>query len=107
MAVNHPRTKLVNFRLSAEEYEGLKDACGNNNARSVSDFARSAVLSKFRPADKPAFETNLTAVNNKVGELESNLQNLMRQMGLLSQPMALATINRGVAFNASPQARNE
>ena len=107
MAVNHPRTKLVNFRLSSEEYEGLKDACGNNNARSVSDFARSAVLSKFRPADQPVFETNLTAVNNKVGELESNLQNLMRQMGLLPKPMALVAIHSGVAFNSSPQARNE
>ncbi len=107
MAVNHPRTKLVNFRLSSEEYEGLKDACGNNNARSVSDFARSAVLSKFRPADKPAFEVSLTAVNNKVGELESNLQNLMRQMGLLSQPMALLPISSGAAFNSSPQARIE
>ena len=107
MAVNHPRNKLVNFRLSAEEYEGLKDACGNNNARSVSDFARSAVLSKFLPADQPVSQPSLASVNNKVGELESNLHNLMRQMGLLSQPMALVPFSSGAAFNSSPQARKE
>ena len=106
MAVNHPRTKLVNFRLSEEEYEGLKDACGNNNARSVSDFARSAVLSKFRPAVTPAFEANLTVMNHKVGELEMNLNHLMRQISVAAQPLTLVPVSSGAAFQSSPQARN-
>ena len=107
MAINQPRTRLVNFRLSAEEYDRLKDACGTNHSRSVSEFARSAVLSKFLPAPPPAFEDSLTAVNSKVNELENNLHTLMRQMGLISNPMAIARISGGLASNASPQARKE
>lgn len=38
-----PRTKLVSFRLSAEEYKQLADACAAEGARSISEFARSAL----------------------------------------------------------------
>lgn len=106
MAVTNPRTKLVNFRLSEEEFDSLKDACGTLGARSVSDFARSAVLSKFRPAAEPAYETSLAMMNGKVGELESNLNYLMRQLGLGQQPMAMAaSASFGAAYNPSPQAQ--
>ncbi len=45
MPVYRPRTRLVNFRLSEDEYQMLKDTCARSGARSVSDYARSAVLS--------------------------------------------------------------
>jgi hypothetical protein len=44
MSVWKPRNRLVNFRLSEEEFEGLQAACRASGARSLSDFARSAVL---------------------------------------------------------------
>jgi hypothetical protein len=102
MAVTNPRTKLVNFRLSEEEFDSLIDACGTLGARSVSDFARSAVLSKFRPAVVPAIETSLSVMSEKVGELESNLNYLMRQFGLSQVALATPT---GAAYNPSPQAQ--
>jgi hypothetical protein len=37
------RTKLVSFRLSEEEYEQLSRACMATGARSISDFARTAL----------------------------------------------------------------
>ena len=43
MSVLKPRTRVVYFRLSEDEYEQLSRFCVNGNARSVSDFARSAV----------------------------------------------------------------
>jgi len=43
--VFRPRTRLVNFRLSEDEYQELKSTCSKSGARSVSDYARSAVLS--------------------------------------------------------------
>ena len=45
MPVYRPRTRLVNFRLSDDEYLTLKDTCARSGARSVSDYARAAVLS--------------------------------------------------------------
>jgi hypothetical protein len=37
------RTRAINFRLSEEEFEELKRACAARGARSLSDFARTAV----------------------------------------------------------------
>ncbi len=45
MPVYRPRTRLVNFRLSEDEYKTLKDISAASGARSVSDYARAAVLS--------------------------------------------------------------
>jgi transposase len=45
LPVYRPRTRLVNFRLSEDEYQSLKETCAQSGARSVSDYARSAVLS--------------------------------------------------------------
>lgn len=44
MPVFRPRTRLVNFRLSEDEYQALKEICARSGARSVSDYARAAVL---------------------------------------------------------------
>lgn len=44
MPVYQPRTRLVNFRLSEEEYQVLRETCARSGARSVSDYARAAVL---------------------------------------------------------------
>ena len=44
MSVLKPRNRLVNFRLTEEEYAALYLASGKSGARSLSDFARSAVL---------------------------------------------------------------
>ena len=46
MPVPRPRTRLVNFRVNDEEYATLRTACTQNGARSISDFARLAVLGR-------------------------------------------------------------
>lgn len=38
------RTRQVNFRLTAEEFDRLRAACIISGAQSVSDFARAAVF---------------------------------------------------------------
>ena len=43
MSVFKRRTKLVSFRVSDEEYEKLQGACVAEGARSISEFARSAL----------------------------------------------------------------
>ena len=43
MNVLKRRTRMISFRLSEEEYEGLKHICIRIGARSLSDVARDAV----------------------------------------------------------------
>lgn len=43
MGVLTRRNRIVTFRVSAEEYQTLRDYCCSVGARSVSDFARAAV----------------------------------------------------------------
>ena len=108
MAVINPRTKLVNFRLSEEEFDDLRQACGSLGARSISDFARTAVLGKFKQAGEPALENRLVEMNSKVGELETDLHNLIRQLGFTESNHALAAaVGSGSAFNSSPNAQRK
>ena len=43
MSVLKRRSRMISFRVSEDEYVGLKNLCVNHGARSVSDMARDAV----------------------------------------------------------------
>ena len=88
MPVYRPRTRLVNFRLSEDEFLKLKDTCARSGARSVSDYARAAVLSKSliatlptEPISLPLFPSTCTALwerlEGKVNQLEAKLSFLV------------------------------
>lgn len=70
MPVYHPRTRLVNFRLSEEEFEMLKETCARSGARSISDFARAAILATS------AVPVALSTCGNRLERLESLLTRL-------------------------------
>ena len=78
MAVLKPRTRLVNFRLSEEEFTSLKTACSVLGARSVSDFARSAVLRSVESqiSQEGQLHRRLSQLDDKVGELDVMLRRL-------------------------------
>jgi hypothetical protein len=79
MPVSRPRTRLVNFRVNDEEYAALVAACSQNGARSISDFARLAVLRRAgggTRADK--MQWRLAALGHKMTELEGRVQHLLR-----------------------------
>ena len=88
MSVLNPRNRLVNFRLSDEEFERLKNACGQFGARSISDFARGSVLDRI--VDGPAASNarpgeRMVELDHKVAALEgqvSQLLNLMEATGV-------------------------
>jgi len=44
MAIDRKRSRLVSFRLSEQEYQMLHNSTLSGGARSISDFARRAVL---------------------------------------------------------------
>jgi hypothetical protein len=43
MSVLKRRSRMISFRVSEDEYAGLKNLCINEGARSVSDMARDAM----------------------------------------------------------------
>ena len=52
--MNAIRNRVVNFRVSEEEFQRLKDATAQQNSRCLSDFARMATL---RVANGDGLET--------------------------------------------------
>lgn len=82
MPVYHPRTRLVNFRLSEEEFELLQQTCSRSGARSISDFARAAVLSA------PSIPPTSLGCGTRLDRLESLLTRL--ENSLAQRPEGIA-----------------
>lgn len=80
MAVLQRRSRLVTFRVSAEEYETLMKSCVASGARSVADFARAAVLQRAQMLDAHGgtLHGDLTTLGKTLGELDATL-NLARK----------------------------
>ncbi len=85
---NKRRTRAINFRLSEEEFRELKRACAAGGARSVSDFARTAVwrlvISSFEtePATGSAkIEMRLAQLQQQLSELTGLIRDGGRRAG--------------------------
>jgi hypothetical protein len=82
MAFHKPRTRLVNFRLTEEEYETLKSAAENRGARSISDFARAAILSSVATQDTGGNGQNLTGIDRKLEEINVAVERLAGMLAM-------------------------
>jgi hypothetical protein len=86
MAIYSPRTRLVNFRLSEDEYQTLKEAAIRQGARSISDFARGAILNSVA---NPKMENgnhhtlDLAGLDRKVSEIQGTVEKIS---GFLNRP---------------------
>ncbi len=83
MSVLNPRNRLVNFRLSEAEFDQLKSVCLERGARSISEFARNAVLRSL-DAQATAADPDAEQVQNlerKVGTLEVRVGQLLSLVG--------------------------
>jgi hypothetical protein len=72
MAVLKRRNKMVNFRVSEDEYEYLKTLCASEGARSISDFARSAVcrsIASHASTLEEPLDRRVDRLDGKVDEL--------------------------------------
>jgi hypothetical protein len=81
VSILKPRTRIVYFRVSEEDFHRLVDLCPARGARSISELARSAVQNMIRgehgdPADREVVET-LHAIDKTVSEMNRNLKRLM------------------------------
>jgi len=73
LPVYHPRTRLVNFRLSEEEFQQLKQTCILSGARSVSDYARAAVLALPPQMPSSGCSVRWDRIESLVERLEAGL----------------------------------
>jgi hypothetical protein len=79
MPVPRSRTRLVNFRVSDDEYATLRTACTRHGARSISDFARLAVLGWAGSNDlqATAMQWRLSALGHTMADLEGRVGQLL------------------------------
>ena len=76
MAIYSPRTRLVNFRLSEEEYQTLKEAAIQQGARSISDFARAAILNSVANPLKESANVDFAGLDRKVSEIQGTVERI-------------------------------
>ena len=78
MSVRNPRNRLVNFRLSDEEYERVRQSCATSGSRSISEFARTAVLQVVESQAADLQPVRVDELAEKVADLESRVQQFLR-----------------------------
>jgi hypothetical protein len=85
MNVLKRRTRMVSFRLSEEEYEGLQHICTTVGARSLSDIARDAVqrLLSNGTEQKIDGDAQLSILHERMDALDHELKRLA---ALVEQP---------------------
>lgn len=64
------RNRLVNFRVTQEEFEQLKNACDSQGARCLSDFVRNVMLSS-PSIDPESVVTKVVTLDRRVSALET------------------------------------
>jgi len=74
---------MISFRLSEDEYAGLKSLCINESARSVSDMARAAVHRMI--LNHPAPSTN--HMEGAIHTLQNRIETLDREVRRLVQAL--------------------
>ena len=100
MSLRSNRTRLVTFRISAEEHHSLTNACATEGARSVSDYARSAVLARMMIHRASSFSLgdDLATLGTRLEEIDQALQELSetiaRVMGKRSGKEASSELRR-------------
>lgn len=83
MLALRPRRRLVNFRLTEEEYEKLAAVCVHKGSPSLSDFARGAILRsiEIESARERLLEGRLAELGGRVAAIEARLETLAQVLG--------------------------
>jgi predicted DNA-binding protein len=67
---------MISFRLSEEEYAGLRSLCENEGARSVSDLARDAVHRLVSKGEETHVAVTLQELKGRLDTLDLQMQRL-------------------------------
>ena len=78
MAVLTARRRLVTFRLTNDEFEALRHTCEVEGWRSISDFAREAVMQRVEShrSVKVLLTEDLKTLGTRLEDLDNGLMDL-------------------------------
>jgi len=85
-----PRSRVVYFRLSEDEFAKFCNLCEAHGARSLSDLARIAVYAMLQPSGKDTKEglsQRLTNLERSILELNDHLRTLTQVKANKSKPL--------------------
>lgn len=85
------RSRLINFRVTEEEFDRLKSASAGCGARCLSDFARSVMLQTADDAGAPQVEDRLAAIEDRLANLESGVARVLSATEAELPPVRRAT----------------
>lgn len=92
MAILAARKRIVTFRLTDTEFAALRRVCEVAGSRSISDFARDAVMQKVQShggGSKPAANDDLRALNHRLEDLADGVRELRSRIArVLAAPSA-------------------
>ena len=91
------RSRMISFRLTAEEYDRFRELCYSNGIRSVSEMARTAINTMLSKPDRGPQGT----LETRVSELESRVHLLSVEIKKLSQHSS-PNLNSEAAVAARP-----
>ena len=80
MGVLKPRTRLVYFRMSEEEFQEVSRRCQLEGARSLSDFARTAfkrLLDETPAEEEAALKDKLNTIDCLLSQLNQKLSEVL------------------------------
>jgi uncharacterized protein (DUF1778 family) len=78
MPIADARRRLVNFRISLDEHELIRRGCARSGMRSISEFARMAVLQRATTFLGPQrlLAEDLGTLSHELAELDAALEQL-------------------------------
>ena len=80
--MQNPRTRLVSVRMTEEEYDRLRDTALVGGARSVSDYARTALLTTREPllTTAPNWCQTLAALTERIAKVEDEVAEVKKTL---------------------------
>lgn len=102
MVVLRRRSRLVTFRVSAEEYGALTQSCIDCGARSIADFARMAALQRVQTSHVPAgnLSGDLTTLSKGLRQLDLELGDLRKRIRTVLGPTGSGMAHKSEAAAA-------
>jgi hypothetical protein len=75
-----PKSKMVSFRMTAEEYTSLRHACAVIGVRNVSELARAAMhrIIECQDGSNPAIQAQVLGLREKIANLTLEIDRLDR-----------------------------
>lgn len=86
--MQNPRTRLLSLRMTEEEYDRLRDASEGQGARSVSEFARNALLTTAYPAPAECSCQAVNSLDGRIAKVEQEVAHVKDELSshIQSQP---------------------